>query len=60
MLLALTTRRWSHAAGGRHNDGHLRNGWGAAGLLEFGFADDTGCDYQTCDEVAEDRAAATA
>jgi len=40
------------------NNGHLRKGWGEAGLLEFEFADDTGSDYETYDEVAKDRAAA--
>jgi hypothetical protein len=40
------------------NNGHLREGWGKAGLLEFEFADDTGTDYETYDEVAKDRAAA--
>ncbi|MCU1352404.1 MAG: P-aminobenzoate N-oxygenase AurF [Acidimicrobiales bacterium] len=39
------------------NDGHLREQWGAAGLLEFEFADDTAADYETYDEVAKDRAA---
>jgi hypothetical protein len=42
------------------NDGHLRKGWAEAGLLEFEFADDTGSDYETYDEVAKDRAAAAA
>jgi len=42
------------------NNGHLRKGWGEAGLLEFEFADDTGSDYETYDEVAKDRAAAAA
>jgi hypothetical protein len=40
------------------NNGHLRQKWGEAGLLEFEFADDTGADYETYDEVARDRAAA--
>jgi hypothetical protein len=40
------------------NDGYLREQWGAAGLLEYEFADDTGSDYATYDEVAADRAAA--
>jgi hypothetical protein len=40
------------------NDGHLRQKWGEVGLLEFEFADDTGSDYETYDEVAKDRAAA--
>jgi hypothetical protein len=38
------------------NHGYLREQWGAAGLLEFEFADDTGSDYATYDEVAADRA----
>ena len=42
------------------NDGYLRKQWGEAGLLEFEFADDTGTDYETYDEVAADRAAAKA
>ena len=42
------------------NNGHLRKGWAEAGLLEFEFADDTGSDYETYDEVAKDRAAAAA
>ncbi|MEN3271828.1 MAG: hypothetical protein V7636_589 [Actinomycetota bacterium] len=42
------------------NDGHLRKGWEAAGLLQYEFADDTGSDYETYDEVAKDRAAAAA
>jgi len=41
------------------NAGYLREQWGAAGLLEFEFADDTGSDYTTYDEVAADRAAPT-
>jgi hypothetical protein len=40
------------------NDGYLRHQWGAAGLLEFEFADDTASDYADYDEVAKDRAAA--
>ncbi|HEY1740310.1 MAG TPA: ferritin-like domain-containing protein, partial [Acidimicrobiia bacterium] len=40
------------------NNGHLRDAWGEAGLLEFEFADDTGSDYAAYDEVAKDRAAA--
>jgi len=36
------------------NNGHLRQN-GEAGLLEFEFADDTGSDYETYDEVAKDR-----
>jgi hypothetical protein len=42
------------------NDGYLREKWGDAGLLEFEFADDTGSDYESYDEVARDRAAAQA
>ena len=42
------------------NNGYLRQKWGAAGLLEFEFADDTGSDYETYDEVAKDRTAAAA
>jgi hypothetical protein len=42
------------------NDGYLRRLWGEAGLLEFEFADDTGNDYDTYDEVARDRAVAGA
>jgi hypothetical protein len=42
------------------NNGYLREKWGAAGLLEFEFADDTGSDYESYDEVARDRAAAQA
>jgi hypothetical protein len=42
------------------NDGYLRKGWGEAGLLQYEFADDTGSDYETYDEVAKDRAAAAA
>ncbi len=37
------------------NNGYLREQWGAAGLLEFEFADDTATDYDTYDEVARDR-----
>jgi len=40
------------------NNGYLRQKWGEAGLLEFEFADDTGSDYESYDEVARDRAAA--
>ena len=40
------------------NNGYLRERWGAAGLLEFEFADDTGSDYASYDAVAQDRAAA--
>ena len=39
------------------NSGYLREKWGAAGLLEFEFADDTGSDYESYDAVARDRAA---
>jgi hypothetical protein len=42
------------------NNGHLRKGWETAGLLQYEFADDTGSDYETYDEVAKDRAAAAA
>ena len=42
------------------NDGYLRRLWGDAGLLEYEFADDTGSDYESYDEVAKDRAAAAA
>jgi hypothetical protein len=42
------------------NRGYLREKWGAAGLLEFEFADDTGSDYDSYDEVARDREAAAA
>ncbi len=38
------------------NNGYLREQWGAAGLLEFEFADDTATDYESYDEVARDRA----
>jgi hypothetical protein len=37
------------------NNGYLRQAWGEAGLLEWEFADDTGSDYETYDEVAKDR-----
>jgi hypothetical protein len=40
------------------NDGWLREKWGAVGLLEFEFSDDTGSDYEAYDAVARDRAAA--
>jgi len=40
------------------NNGHLRERWGEAGLLQFEFADDTGSDYESYDAVAQDRAAA--
>ena len=39
------------------NNGYLRGLWGEAGLLQYEFADDTGSDYETYDEVAKDRAA---
>ena len=42
------------------NNGYLRQLWGEAGLLKWEFADDTGSDYETYDEVAKDRAAASA
>jgi hypothetical protein len=42
------------------NNGYLREKWGEAGLLQYEFADDTGSDYETYDEVAKDRAAAAA
>jgi hypothetical protein len=42
------------------NDGYLRRLWGEKGLLEYEFADDTGDDYTTYDEVARDRASASA
>lgn len=42
------------------NNGYLREKWGEAGLLDFEFADDTGSDYESYDEVARDRAAAAA
>jgi hypothetical protein len=42
------------------NDGYLRQQWAAVGLMEFEFADDTGSNYEEYDEVARDRAAATA
>jgi hypothetical protein len=34
----------------------LREKWGEAGLLDFEFAEDTGSDYESYDEVAKDRA----
>jgi hypothetical protein len=40
------------------NNGYLREQWGAAGLLEFEYADDTASDYEAYDEVAKDRASA--
>ena len=42
------------------NNGYLREKWAAAGLLEFEFADDTGSDYESYDEVVRDRDAARA
>jgi hypothetical protein len=42
------------------NNGYLRQRWGEVGMLEFEFADDTGSDYETYDEVARDRAARAA
>lgn len=39
------------------NDGYLRSAWEEAGLLRWEFADDTGTDYASYDEVAKDRAA---
>ncbi|MBK5223978.1 MAG: ferritin-like domain-containing protein [Acidimicrobiia bacterium] len=42
------------------NNGYLREQWGAAGLMEFEFAEDTASDYEAYDAVASDRAAATA
>lgn len=42
------------------NGGYLREQWGAAGLMEFEFADDTASDYESYDAVAADRAAAAA
>jgi len=42
------------------NNGYLRQAWGEAGLLEYEFAEDTGSDYATYDEVAKDREAAAA
>jgi len=41
------------------NDGYLRRRWGDAGLLQFEFADDTGSDYESYDEVARDRSRAS-
>ena len=37
------------------NDGYLRKQWEGVGLMEFEFADDTGTDYESYDEVARDR-----
>ncbi|HVV36979.1 MAG TPA: ferritin-like domain-containing protein [Acidimicrobiales bacterium] len=42
------------------NDGYLRKLWDEAGLLQYEFADNTGDDYETYDEVAKDRAARAA
>jgi hypothetical protein len=42
------------------NNGHLREKWGEAGLLQYEFSDDTGSDYEVYDEVAKDRAARAA
>jgi hypothetical protein len=42
------------------NDGWLREKWGAVGLLEFEFSDDTGSDYESYDAVARDRATSEA
>ena len=42
------------------NDGYLRERWGAAGMLQFEFADDTSEDYDSYDAVAADRAASDA
>ena len=39
------------------NNGWLRQQWGAVGLLEFEFADDTGSDYASYDAVAQERTA---
>jgi hypothetical protein len=39
------------------NNGYLREKWGEAGLLKHEFADDTGADYESYDEVARDRTA---
>jgi hypothetical protein len=41
------------------NNGYLRERWGAAGLLEFEFADSTVDDYDTYNAVAADRASAS-
>ncbi len=38
------------------NHGYLREQWGAAGLLEFEFAEDTATDFEAYDAVAADRA----
>jgi hypothetical protein len=42
------------------NNGYLRQLWADAGLLKFEHADDTSEDYDSYDEVAKDRASATA
>ncbi len=42
------------------NNGWLREKFGEYGLLKFEYADDTGDDYESYDEVAKDRAAARA
>ncbi|HEX2576674.1 MAG TPA: ferritin-like domain-containing protein [Aquihabitans sp.] len=42
------------------NDGYLREQWGKAGLMRFEFAEDTASEYEAYDEVAKDRAAASA
>jgi hypothetical protein len=42
------------------NEGYLRERWGAAGLLEFEFAEDTSQDYEAYDAVAADRTAGAA
>ena len=39
------------------NNGYLRKAWEEAGLMRFEFADETGTDYTTYDEVAADLAA---
>ncbi len=41
------------------NNGFLREQWGAAGLLQWEFADDTSADYTSYDEVNKDRLAAS-
>ena len=40
------------------NEGYRRGSWGRAGLMQSEYADDTGSDYDTYDEVAKDRASA--
>ena len=42
------------------NNGYLREKWSEVGLLQYEFADDTGNDYENYDEVAKDRARASA